>query len=64
MELKELRQLEAKGLQDKLSLLKRELFNFRMEKQTSGASKVNVYKEAKKNVARIMTVLSEKQREK
>jgi len=45
-----------KALDGKVSDIRRELFNIRMQKTTSGVEKPHRLREAKKDIARLLTV--------
>lgn len=60
MEIKELRGLSDQELQDKLDDLNKQLMELQF-KRRSGAEKPHLFKVVKKNIARIFTVLNEKQ---
>ncbi len=57
---KELADLDVKTLNTKLGEKRRELFELRMQKATSGLEKSHVYKIAKKDIAKIQTAISAK----
>ena len=60
MNTKELRQKSAEDLKKELEATLREQFNLRMQKATGQLSRTHQIKEARRNVARIKTVLTEK----
>lgn len=57
----ELRGKSAEALREELLALKREQFNLRMQKTTGQDSKSHLVRVARKNVARIKTILTEKE---
>lgn len=58
----ELREKSADELkQEKLDLL-REQFNLRMQKSTGQLAKPHLFKQVRRNIARINTILGEKQK--
>lgn len=57
---KELAELDIKTLGTKLDEKRRELFELRMQKHTSGLEKSHIYKIAKKDIAKIQTAISAK----
>ena len=59
MNTKELRQKTAAELRTELLKLRREQFNLRMSAATGQAVKPDQYGKARRNVARVKTVLSE-----
>jgi len=58
----ELRQKSPAELRDELQGLLREQFNFRMQKGTGQLAQTHRMKEVRRDIARIYTVLNEKQR--
>lgn len=54
----ELKELDAKTLNVKLSDKRKELFELRMQKHTSGIEKPNVLKSTKKDIAKILTAIN------
>ncbi len=59
----ELRNLSPEELQDKMNGLKKELLQFRFQAKTGKLERQNAIKEAKHDVARILTVMNEKKAE-
>lgn len=62
-ELKELRELSVEDLQTKLDDARRNLFELRFRKVVGSVENKNVHRAARRNVARILTLLTEKNRE-
>ena len=60
MEIKELRGLSDQELQDKLDDLNKQLMELQF-KRRSGAEKPHLFKVVKRDIARIFTILNEKQ---
>lgn len=60
MRANELRQKTPDELQQELLALLREQFNLRMQKATSQTSKPHLFRQARRNIARVKMVLSEK----
>ncbi len=60
MKANELRQKTPDELQQELLALLREQFNLRMQKATNQASKPHLFRQARRNIARVKMVLSEK----
>ena len=60
MKVSELRQKTPDELQQELLALLREQFNLRMQKATNQASKPHLFRQARRNIARLKMVLSEK----
>ena len=60
MDVSELRRKSADELKQELLALLRDQFNLRMQKATGQASKPHLFKQARRNIARVKMVLSEK----
>ncbi len=60
MNASELRQKSVDELKQELLALRREQFNLRMQRATSQASKPHLFERARRNIARVKMVLSEK----
>ena len=60
MEIKELRGLSDQELQDKIDDLNKQLMELQF-KRRSGAEKPHLFKAVKRDIARIFTILNEKQ---
>ncbi|NJM13342.1 MAG: 50S ribosomal protein L29 [Synechococcaceae cyanobacterium SM1_2_3] len=60
MNASELRQKSVDELQQELLALRREQFNLRMQRGTGQTSKPHLFKRARRNIARVKMVLSEK----
>jgi len=63
MKIKEIQELTPKELVSRKRELKEEMFNLRMQKQSSQLERPHLIRVARRNVARIETVLSRKARE-
>ena len=61
MKAKEIRELSAEELANKLSELKKDLFNLRLQHATNQLDNVNKISEVKRDIARVNTVLRELQ---
>lgn len=61
MKAKEIRELSATELQNKLAELKKDLFNLRLQHATNQLDNVNKITEVKRDIARVNTVLRELQ---
>ena len=59
--LKELRTQSAAQLQEQLVAAKKELFNLRFQNATNQLDNTGRIKEVRKNIARIQTVITEKE---
>ncbi|HQS02873.1 MAG: 50S ribosomal protein L29 [Halothiobacillus sp. 24-54-40] len=57
----QLREKTPESLREELLAIKREQFNLRMQKANGQESKPHLIKVARKNVARIKTILTEKE---
>ncbi len=62
MRAKDLRQLSISELEVKLKDLKSELFKLRITKKIEGLKEPSKIRQAKKDVAKILTVMNEKKR--
>ena len=60
MNASELRQKDADGLKQELLALLREQFSLRMQKATGQASKPHLFRQVRRNIARVKMVLGEK----
>ncbi len=61
MKTKDLRALEVPALHEKLQEQKQELFNLRFQQATAQLEKTSSIPATKKTIARIMTILKEKE---
>jgi len=61
MDPKELRDLSISELNDKLKQLKQELFNLRFQNAIGQLSNSGRIKEVKKSIARVLTIITEKE---
>lgn len=59
MKATELRTLDKKALNDKLVELKKEHFALRMQKASSDLKKTHLLRQVKKDIARVMTCLTD-----
>jgi large subunit ribosomal protein L29 len=62
METKELRGKSVADLQTDLAALTKEQFNLRMQKATGQLSKTSQIRAVRRDIARVQTILGEKQR--
>jgi large subunit ribosomal protein L29 len=60
MNASELRRKSVDELNQELLALRREQFNLRMQRATSQASKPHLFERARRNIARVKMVMSEK----
>jgi large subunit ribosomal protein L29 len=63
MKASELRELNIEDLKSKLTESKKEYFNLRFQQATGQLEKTSELKRAKKDIARILTILTEKSKE-
>ncbi len=63
MKVAEVRELDVTQLEDRLAATRRELFNLRFQHATGQLENTGQIKEVRKNIARILTVLNQKQQE-
>jgi large subunit ribosomal protein L29 len=59
----EMRELDVEELQRRVAETRRELFNLRFQHATGQLENMGQLKEVRKNIARLLTVLNQKQRE-
>ena len=63
MNVAEVRELDVEELQQRVAQTRRELFNMRFQHATGQLENTGQLKEVRKNIARLLTVLNQKQRE-
>ena len=63
MKAKELKAMSKTELENKVSELKEELFNLRFQNAIGQLSNVGRIKEVKKSIARVLTIITEKEME-
>ena len=63
MKAAEARELDVEELQRRIAETRRELFNLRFQHATGQLENTGQLKEVRRNIARLLTVLNEKQRE-
>ena len=63
MKATEARELDVEELEERLAATRRELFNLRFQHATGQLENTGQLKEVRKNIARLLTVLEQKQRE-
>lgn len=61
MKTHEFRQKSGEELKQELLELRREQFNLRMQKATGQLSKPHLFKQVRRNIARLKTILREKE---
>ncbi len=59
----EVRELDVEELQRRVAQTRRELFNLRFQHATGQLENTGQLKEVRRNIARLLTVLNQKQRE-
>jgi len=62
MKAKELRELTDEELKQRIKDLKEELFTLRMEKAMHRLAQLHRFKEVKREIARILTILNERRK--
>ena len=63
MKVAEVRELDVTQLENRLAETRRELFNLRFQHATGQLENTGQIKEVRKSIARILTVLNQKQQE-
>ena len=63
MKVAEVRELDVEELERRLAATRRELFKLRFQHATGQLENTGQLKEVRKNIARLLTVLNQKQRE-
>lgn len=63
MKVAEVRELDVNELEQRVVQARRELFNLRFQHATGQLENTGQLKEVRKNIARLLTVLNQKQRE-
>lgn len=63
LKVEDLRNLAVEELEDKANKLKRDLMNFRFQAKTGKLERQATIGETKKDIARILTIVSEKKNE-
>ena len=63
MKVAEVREMDVQELERRLAETRRELFNLRFQHATGQLENTGQLKEVRKNIARILTVLNQKQQE-
>ncbi len=63
MNVAEVRELDVEELQQRVAQTRRELFNLRFQHATGQLENTGQLKEVRKNIARLLTVLNQKQQE-
>ncbi len=63
MKVAEVRELDVNELEQRVAQARRELFNLRFQHATGQLENTGQLKEVRKNIARLLTVLNQKQRE-
>lgn len=63
MKVQEIRNLSVEEIQEKVGGLKKELMQYRFQAKTGKLEQQSVISRAKKDIARLMTVMNEKKKE-
>jgi large subunit ribosomal protein L29 len=61
LKVSEIKKLDAEAVQQKVTELRRELFNVKLQKNTTSIEKPHLLKEMKRDIARLLTVLNLKE---
>jgi large subunit ribosomal protein L29 len=61
LEMSEITKLDGVAVNEKVSELRRELFNLRLQKNTTSVEKSHVLTTLKRDIARLLTVLNSKE---
>ncbi len=61
MKARDMREMDNQTLLDKLEGFKKQLFELRMKRSSAGADKPHLFKSLKRDIARILTVLRERE---
>lgn len=60
LKISEIQKLDAKAIAQKVSELRKELFDLRLQKATTSVEKSHMLKQVKRDIARLLTVLNSK----
>ena len=60
LKVSEIREWDVKSIDAKLADVRKELFNLRIQKGTSGVEKPHLFKTLKKDIARLLTIRKQK----
>jgi|TARA_Y100000768_G_scaffold369730_1_gene334900 large subunit ribosomal protein L29 len=61
LKMSEISKLDGEAINQKVSELRRELFNLRLQKNTTNVEKPHLLKSLKRDIARLLTVLKTKE---
>lgn len=61
LKMSEIKKLDSTAINQKVTELRRELFNIRLQKNTTSIEKPHLLQELKKDIARLLTVLNVKE---
>lgn len=61
LKISEIEKLDITAINNKISDLRKELFDMRLQKSTSSIEKSHVFKDNKKDIARLLTVKNSKE---
>jgi large subunit ribosomal protein L29 len=61
LKISEISTLDSKAINQKVSELRRELFDMRLQRSTTNIEKTHLFRENKKDIARLLTVLNSKE---
>ena len=60
MKVSEIREMDGKTIESKVAELRKQYFDLKMQKKTTGIEKPHMLKDIKSSIARCLTVLGEK----
>ena len=61
LKISEISTLDSKAINQKVSELRKELFDMRLQRSTTNIEKTHLFRENKKDIARLLTVLNSKE---
>jgi large subunit ribosomal protein L29 len=61
LKISEISALDGKAINQKVSDLRKELFDMRLQRSTTNIEKTHLFKENKRDIARLLTVLNSKE---
>lgn len=61
LKISEISTLDSKAINLKVSELRKELFDMRLQRSTTNIEKTHLFKENKRDIARLLTVLNSKE---
>lgn len=61
LKMKEISTLDSAAINQKVSELRKEIFDMKLQKSTTNVEKTHMFKENKRDIARLLTVLNTKE---